>query len=471
MATTFPVEQVPPPTSFKIQTSSPLDTLVRRTSAKRVRAAIQSTASQQYPLGHLIDDYAASPSQDEDAVDPYSGYTDLRHVPLNLPRQSQQNPPNSPLLHSHFARYSTATSSMNGSYLDSRSSVDSRNVNGTVRPYDPTIPPSTPAAPSASTQRTPVPTVVVSSPDAENTLSRPGRAPVVRPITSNFSRPPSTSGNSGTGLSPVTLPRQPPPRTGSPASLYSTYSYYNFENAAPSPVNSNFSGPSPQTSPAHSPSPWPNGTKRLQPIYPEDNKQRSRSPNKTRMPSLTAPPEPQTPQDYLQLGIQSHEANRLNEAAMYFEKSAKENGGCGVGMLMWGLTLRHGWGCEKNEKVGFKWLRNAAESAVVDLESARGGKSVDTSSVQDELVLAIYEVGQCFFHGWGVHKDQKLAVSYYTVAARLGDPDAQNDLAFCLANGKGCKKDRKEAAKWYRAAVAQGVSDVGLAWIYKDKFM
>jgi TPR repeat protein len=86
-------------------------------------------------------------------------------------------------------------------------------------------------------------------------------------------------------------------------------------------------------------------------------------------------------------------------------------------------------------------------------------------------VLAIYEVGQCFFHGWGVARDREMAVvgpplvrlhndsltrqhqSYYTVAARLGDSDAQNDLAFCLANGKGCKKDRKVAAKWYRAAV------------------
>ena len=42
---------------------------------------------------------------------------------------------------------------------------------------------------------------------------------------------------------------------------------------------------------------------------------------------------------------------------------------------------------------------------------------------------------------------------YYRVAARLGDPDAQQELAFCLLNGKGCKKDKKEAAKWYRAAV------------------
>jgi len=43
--------------------------------------------------------------------------------------------------------------------------------------------------------------------------------------------------------------------------------------------------------------------------------------------------------------------------------------------------------------------------------------------------------------------------SYYQVAARLGDMDAQQALAFCYANGRGTKKDLKEAAKWYRAAV------------------
>lgn len=103
-----------------------------------------------------------------------------------------------------------------------------------------------------------------------------------------------------------------------------------------------------------------------------------------------------------------------------------------------------------------------------DLEGARAGEN--TAPIRSELVLAIYEVGQSFFRGWGVEKDKKMAVSYFRVAARLGDPDAQQELAFCLANGKGCKKDRKEAAKWYRAAVAQGVSEIGLAWIYKEKY-
>ena len=74
---------------------------------------------------------------------------------------------------------------------------------------------------------------------------------------------------------------------------------------------------------------------------------------------------------------------------------------------MWGLTLRHGWGVEKSEEKGFRWLRKAAELAVVDLES---GKDMDKSAVKSELVLAIYEVGQSFFRGWGVEKDKKMAV-------------------------------------------------------------
>ncbi|KAF8350298.1 HCP-like protein [Amanita rubescens] len=249
----------------------------------------------------------------------------------------------------------------------------------------------------------------------------------------------------------TSLPRTPPPRSLSPAaSLYSSYSYYPFDGSLSRSTSS---------SPAPSPA--------VQQQHINAGPQNTRAPESINDLSSQGP---QTPQEYLQLGIQCHEANKLEDSARHFEKSANENGGCGIGMLMWGLTLRHGWGCPKDEKRGFKWLRQAAENAVDDLENARIGSSLDPQAIQTELVLAIYEVGQCFFQGWGVPKDQKMAVSYYQVAARLGDPDAQTDLAFCLANGKGCKKDRKEAAKWYRAAVAQGQSDIGLAWIYKEKY-
>ena len=142
----------------------------------------------------------------------------------------------------------------------------------------------------------------------------------------------------------VTLSSHPPSlRAGSALSLYSTsYSFYQLDSAVPSPTSQ-----SPQSSPDISPA-----------------------------TSRPASAESQTPEEYLQLGIQYHEANQLKDSADCFEKSAKEQGGCGVGMLMWGLTLRHGWGCEKNEKNGFKWLTKAAESAVQDLEKAKKGLEV-----------------------------------------------------------------------------------------------
>jgi len=168
------------------------------------------------------------------------------------------------------------------------------------------------------------------------------------------------------------------------------------------------------------------------------------------------------------MGITYHERDQLALSAHCFEQSATLNGGCGFGMLMWGLSLRHGWGVKRDEKIGFAWVRQAADAAVGDLEGAVNGVEVD--AVKNELVLAIFEVGQCYSKGWGVKEDKKLAVGYFQVAARLGDPDAQQELGFCYANGRGCKKNKKEAAKWYRAAAAQGVSTVGLTWIFKEKY-
>lgn len=50
---------------------------------------------------------------------------------------------------------------------------------------------------------------------------------------------------------------------------------------------------------------------------------------------------PNDPLVCLHLGIDAHERGNLEESATLFEKSA--NGGCGLGMLMYGLSLRHGW--------------------------------------------------------------------------------------------------------------------------------
>lgn len=154
------------------------------------------------------------------------------------------------------------------------------------------------------------------------------------------------------------------PRAASPStnSLYSSYSYYPYDGNADSP-----NGSTPhlvQGQPPSAPSPTPS--------YPKQDSYE--------LSSSDALSNPRTPQDFLQLGITHHIANRLKESAQCFEKSATLDKGCGVGMLMWGLTLRHGWGVSPNEEKGFKWLRKAAEDAVADLESAKAG--MDTSAIK-----------------------------------------------------------------------------------------
>jgi TPR repeat protein len=41
------------------------------------------------------------------------------------------------------------------------------------------------------------------------------------------------------------------------------------------------------------------------------------------------------------------------------------------------------------------------------------------SAAKGELVMAIYELGVSFRHGWGVYKDKKTACYYFKIAAEL----------------------------------------------------
>lgn len=63
-------------------------------------------------------------------------------------------------------------------------------------------------------------------------------------------------------------------------------------------------------------------------------------------------------------------------------------------------------------------------------------------AAKGELVLAIFELANCFRHGWGVAKDPAAARQYYETAANLGDTDAMNEAAWCFLEGFGGKKDK-----------------------------
>ncbi|KAF9186660.1 hypothetical protein BGZ50_002372 [Haplosporangium sp. Z 11] len=176
-------------------------------------------------------------------------------------------------------------------------------------------------------------------------------------------------------------------------------------------------------------------------------------------------PMPEKAEDYVRQGIEYHELGDITKATHFFRTAAEI--GDPVGMLMYGLSVRHGWGCAPNRTLAFQYLQKSAEHAVGDLNSR---DSFASTAAKGELVLAIYELGICFRHGWGVEKNKKTAAYYFEIAANLGDPDAQNDLAWCYYHGMGVKKDMYKSAKYYRLAAAQGLGTIGNSWIWKEKY-
>jgi len=132
--------------------------------------------------------------------------------------------------------------------------------------------------------------------------------------------------------------------------------------------------------------------------------------------------------------------------------------------------FRHGWGCKPDPANAVTYLSAAASNAasIEDLALQAGLKK--GGAAKGELVLAIFELANCFRHGWGVEKDPIAAKQYYETAANLGDTDAMNEVAWCYLEGFGCKKDKPAAAKYYRLAEKGGNKTLGNSWVWKPKY-
>ena len=104
--------------------------------------------------------------------------------------------------------------------------------------------------------------------------------------------------------------------------------------------------------------------------------------------------------------------------------------------------FRHGWGVTPDASLAITYLSYAASNSALIESQALGAGMKKGGAAKGELVLAIYELGNCFRHGWGVQKDAIAARSYYETAANLGDTDAMNEAARCYEEGFGGKRDR-----------------------------
>ncbi|KAK6335978.1 hypothetical protein TWF730_003351 [Orbilia blumenaviensis] len=175
----------------------------------------------------------------------------------------------------------------------------------------------------------------------------------------------------------------------------------------------------------------------------------------------------------IQEAIRLHEAGDLENSTKLFRQLADPQGANNpLSQVLYGLALRHGWGTAPNSAEAIKYLQAAAaNSASIEQEALRAGMKKG-GAAKGELVLAIFELGNCFRHGWGTEKDPVAAFNYYQTAANLGDTDAMNETGWCYLNGYGLKKkDKWMAAKYYRLAEENGNKTVGNSWIYKDKYV
>ncbi len=118
------------------------------------------------------------------------------------------------------------------------------------------------------------------------------------------------------------------------------------------------------------------------------------------------------------------------------------------------MPPRHGWGCPPNPTLAITYLSAAASNSAAIESSALASGLKKGGTAKGELVLAIFELANCFRHGWGVGKDPVAARQYYETAANLGDTDAMNEVGWCYLEGFGGRKDK---VSWFRGGRGGGL--------------
>ncbi|CAK1355030.1 hypothetical protein CB0940_01197 [Cercospora beticola] len=173
----------------------------------------------------------------------------------------------------------------------------------------------------------------------------------------------------------------------------------------------------------------------------------------------------------IQEAIRLHEEGKLKESSEMFGALANPKGANNaLAAVLYGLALRHGWGIPIDAEKAIYYLSLAASNSASVEEQALASGMKKGGSARGELVLAIFELANCFRNGWGVAKDPVAARQYYETAANLGDTDAMEEAAWCYLEGFGGAKDKFKAAQYLRLAESRGSKGVSQSWIWKDKY-
>ncbi|KAL3963904.1 hypothetical protein ACCO45_000908 [Purpureocillium lilacinum] len=143
----------------------------------------------------------------------------------------------------------------------------------------------------------------------------------------------------------------------------------------------------------------------------------------------------------IQEAIQLHEAGHLEKSTVLFARLADPQGANNpLSQVLYGLALRHGWGCEPDPEGAVRYLSAAASnSAAVEQMALQAGlkKEARPRGVGPGHIRA----GQLFPSRMGHTQGSDSGET-----ANLGDTDAMNEVAWCYLEGFGCKKDKVRPA-------------------------
>lgn len=76
--------------------------------------------------------------------------------------------------------------------------------------------------------------------------------------------------------------------------------------------------------------------------------------------------------------------------------------------MLW-RSFRHGWGCDPDPERAITYLSAAASNAAAVESMALQAGLKKGGAAKGELVLAIFELANCFRHGWGIPRDPVAA--------------------------------------------------------------
>jgi len=174
------------------------------------------------------------------------------------------------------------------------------------------------------------------------------------------------------------------------------------------------------------------------------------------------------------LGKYYETENKIDEAIYWYKRAAKNNNLDAMNNL--GRCYLDGNENTENYEKGIKWLTRAAEKGHEKAQNNLGWWIKDprksfywfSKAACQGLSCSQNNIAWCYQEGWGIEKDEVLAVKWYKKAINKHNLFSKTHIGWCYQNGIGVKRNEKLAFKWYKKNARENhtLAKKILGWCY-----